>query len=106
MKIKELHIEKFRAILKCDIEFKDIMAIVGENNSGKTTILRALNAFFNFEEEEYFFINNMYQFAVNGQTGKVVGSYPVDKKKKWAYFAKIAAISYVITGVIAWFLLS
>lgn len=52
MKIKELHIEKFRAILKCDIEFKDIMAIVGENNSGKTTILRALNAFFNFEEEE------------------------------------------------------
>lgn len=49
---------------------------------------------------------NMYQFAVNGQTGKVVGSYPVDKKKKWAYFAKIAAISYVVTGVIAWFLLS
>ena len=23
----------------------------------------------------------MYQFAVNGQTGKVVGSYPVDKRK-------------------------
>ena len=68
MKIKELHIEKFRAILKCDIEFKDIMAIVGENNSGKTTILRALNAFFNFEEEEYFFINNMYQFAVRNNT--------------------------------------
>lgn len=56
MKIKELHIEKFRAILKCDIEFKDIMAIVGENNSGKTTILRALNAFFNFDEEEYFLL--------------------------------------------------
>lgn len=68
MKIKKLHIEKFRALLKCDIEFKDIMAIVGENNSGKTTILRALNAFFNFEEEEYFFINNMHQFAVRNNT--------------------------------------
>lgn len=68
MKIKKLHIEKFRAILRCDIEFKDIMAIVGENNSGKTTILKALNAFFNFEEEEYFFVKNMHQFAVRNNT--------------------------------------
>lgn len=55
MKIKELHIEKFRAILKCDIEFKDIMAIVGENNSGKTTILRALNAFLILTKKNIFY---------------------------------------------------
>ena len=29
---------------------------------------------------------NSYSFAVNGQTGKVVGSVPTDKKVSWQYF--------------------
>lgn len=33
----------------------------------------------------------MYTFAVNGQTGKVSGKLPIDKKKFWLYFAGIAA---------------
>ena len=32
-----------------------------------------------------------YMFAVNGQTGKVAGKLPVDKKKFWLYFGAIAA---------------
>ncbi len=32
-----------------------------------------------------------YMFAVNGQTGKVSGKLPVDKKKFWLFFAGIAA---------------
>ncbi len=47
-----------------------------------------------------------YHFAINGQTKKVVGSYPIDKSKKWKYFAKIAGIWYVISALVAWFLLS
>ena len=31
-----------------------------------------------------------YKYAINGQTGKVVGVYPVCKKKKWLYFAKVS----------------
>ncbi len=50
------------------------------------------------------YMDNMYKFAVNGQTGKVVGVYPIDKKKKWKYFAKVAAVCYAVLGAIAYFL--
>ena len=36
----------------------DITAIVGENNAGKTAILRALNAIMNYEEE--YFLKDFY----------------------------------------------
>ena len=47
----------------------------------------------------------MYKYAINGQTGKTVGEFPVDKKKKWLYFAKVYAISLAIVGA-AFLLLS
>ena len=50
--------------------------------------------------------NQMYKFAINGQTGKVVGQYPVDKSKKWKYFWKIAGICYAAAAVIGWLLLN
>lgn len=59
MKIRLLEIKKFRSILKCKIHLNKISAIVGENNVGKTAILRAINAFFNFEEEKSGFIGNL-----------------------------------------------
>lgn len=68
MKIKEIRIYKFRSIFKCNVILKDITAIVGENNSGKTTILRALNAFFHFEEEEKFFTDNTHRFLPKANT--------------------------------------
>ena len=37
-----------------------------------------------------------YKYAINGQTGKTVGRYPVDKKKKWLYFGKVYAIGLVV----------
>ena len=51
------------------------------------------------------YMDKMYKFAINGQTGKVVGEYPVDNGKKWKYFAKIAGIAYVAAAVIGWLLL-
>ena len=41
----------------------DITAIVGENNAGKTAVLRALNSVMNFKEEEENFINYRHRFA-------------------------------------------
>ena len=42
-----------------------------------------------------------YTFAMNGQTGKLVGNLPVDKKKFWGCFAGIApALSAVAYGII------
>ena len=49
--------------------------------------------------------DQMYKFAINGQTGKVVGEYPVDKNKKWKYFWKVAGVCYVIAATIGWMLL-
>lgn len=51
------------------------------------------------------YMNKMYQFAINGQTGKVVGEYPVDKGKQWRYFWKVAGVAYVAAAIIAWLLL-
>lgn len=47
----------------------------------------------------------MYHFAINGQTGKVVGSYPVDRSKKRKYFVKTAGIAYAAAALIAFLLL-
>jgi len=51
------------------------------------------------------YLDKYYQFAINGQTGKVVGEYPVDKAKKWKYFWKIAGIAYAAAAVIAYIML-
>lgn len=49
--------------------------------------------------------DKMYKFAINGQTGKVVGEYPVDKVKKWRYFGVVAGIAYAVAIAVARFLL-
>lgn len=43
-----------------------------------------------------------YPFAINGQTGKVVGEFPVSKKKQWLYFAKVYGISLLVAGLLTW----
>lgn len=62
MRISKLTIEKFRAIRKSEIEFGQETALVGQNSAGKSTILRALNAFFNFDEEENAFKEGRHAF--------------------------------------------
>lgn len=63
MKITEIKIEKFRSIKKASFTVKDITAVVGENNAGKTAVLRAVNAVLNYQYEEANFINKSHQYA-------------------------------------------
>ncbi|MGN1319221.1 MAG: hypothetical protein ACI4VF_09415 [Lachnospirales bacterium] len=42
-----------------------------------------------------------YKFAINGQTGKTVGKYPVDNKKKWTFFGIVYAIAFVICIILS-----
>jgi len=51
------------------------------------------------------YLDKNYRFAINGQTGKVVGEYPVDMGKKRKYFWKTAGIAYAIAALAAFFLL-
>ncbi|MBQ2941828.1 MAG: hypothetical protein IJD97_06310 [Clostridia bacterium] len=41
-----------------------------------------------------------YKYAINGQTGKVVGEYPVCKKKRNRFILKCYAVSLIITTAI------
>lgn len=63
MKIHSITIENFRSIKKAKILLHNITAIVGENNAGKTAILRAINAVMNFEEEKEQFFSGRHRYA-------------------------------------------
>lgn len=56
MRIEYIEINKFRSIEKCQITLDTVNAIVGQNNSGKSALIRALNAFFNPEDEKQSFL--------------------------------------------------
>lgn len=68
MNISDISIVKFRSIKKCQIHLSKINALVGENNSGKTAILRAINCLFNYEFEEDQFITHVHQYAKRNNT--------------------------------------
>lgn len=67
-RISRLKIEKFRAIRNAEVFFHDQTAILGPNGSGKTSILRALNCFFNFKEELTHFANGSHRFGSTTQS--------------------------------------
>lgn len=65
MKLQAVHIRKFRAIRSSDIRVTDELALVGQNNAGKSSVLRALNAFFNFADERVSFDSQRHAFQKN-----------------------------------------
>ena len=53
MKLETVKITNFRGISECaEVNFKDLTAIVGKNDVGKSTILEALDIFFNGNSAE------------------------------------------------------
>ena len=62
MKISKITIERYKSIRKLEVDFQDLMILVGENNSGKTNILTALELFFSSStrgvDDEYFYNKN------------------------------------------------
>ncbi len=70
IKIVKIQISRFRSIINIDLsidEFSNLIAICGQNNVGKTNLLRALNIF--FKPEEYNKISDIPQIklATGGQ---------------------------------------
>lgn len=63
MKIEKLVIKKFRAINSCSLEVGQICAIVGQNGSGKSSVLRALNCFFNLDHEIDNFVSGSHSYS-------------------------------------------
>lgn len=67
MKVESIHIQKFRSIDDAVIIFDQVLAIVGANNVGKSHILRALNAFFNYQDEHEAFSNHDHVFSLKSR---------------------------------------
>ena len=67
MEVIKIKIEKFRAIKFSEIELHQETALVGQNSAGKSSILRALNAFFNFKDEKQAFLEGRHAFQKTTQ---------------------------------------
>ncbi|WP_059042708.1 TFIIB-type zinc ribbon-containing protein [Paenibacillus rubinfantis] len=50
----------------------------------------------------YNYKGKQYTFAMNGQTGKVVGKPPLSKGKMAAWFAGVSAVSFLGLKIVAW----
>lgn len=70
LKLQKIRIEKFRGIRTAEIDVKTETALVGQNNCGKSSILRALNSFFNFESEKENF--NSYRHAFQKTSTSII----------------------------------
>lgn len=65
MKIKEVHIENWRSIQSADIDYQDLMILIGQNNHGKSNILSALLFFFGeLKPQELDFYNDSNELFV------------------------------------------
>jgi len=46
MKIAKITIKNFRSFKSEGINFQDLMVLIGENNTGKSNVLKAMDLFF------------------------------------------------------------
>lgn len=83
MKISNITIRKFRSIKEASFNMDDITAIVGENNAGKTGILRALNSVYNFDDEKSFFLDKTHQYAPRNNSYIVLRIEDVPSKSEF-----------------------
>lgn len=67
MKIATLQIQKFRSIDNATITLAQMLAIVGANNVGKSHFLRALNAFFNYDDEREAFLSQDHVYSLRSR---------------------------------------
>jgi predicted ATP-dependent endonuclease of OLD family len=42
MRLQKFEIVNFKGIERCEFEWDDLIVLIGENNSGKSTVLQAL----------------------------------------------------------------
>ena len=72
----------------CSVKHKNIRIV---NGKVKYALLPVYMLTTKYKGEDYL-------FAMNGQTGKLIGNLPVSKKKFWAHFAAITAAVTAVAG--------
>src|SRR3989338_8514147 len=96
MYIKSIKIHNFRKIIEQNIELLNFNVFVGLNDSGKSTILKALNLFFNNETEKGHKFNFNEDFSKNAKIiRKKAPEIVIEQQKK-------APKTYNPAGLIIW----
>lgn len=78
MRVETVRIQKFRSIDDATIRIEQVLALVGANNSGKSHVLRAFNAFFNFSEEKEHFVSKAHQYNAKSRPRITVTFYDIE----------------------------
>jgi len=103
MKLKQIEIDKFRSIDYISIVINELAVLIGENNAGKTNILKALDLFYQDSvrgiNEEYFYFKDQNQPIKIFLTYDRLTEYERNQKflKHW-----IHNISIKVKKVIEW----
>jgi CRISPR-associated exonuclease Cas4 len=91
MKLKQIEIDKFRSIDHISIVIDKLAVLIGENNAGKTNILKALDLFYQDSvkgiNEEYFYFKDQNQPISISITYDRLAEYEKNQKylKHWTY---------------------
>lgn len=102
MKIKNVLIKNFQSIKKAEFTIDNIAALVGENNSGKTSVLRALNAVFNYSDEEIYFKNESHKHSSRANTYikiKILDEHNFFGRKNFLKMERLLLILYINTAL-------
>lgn len=102
VKIKNVLIKNFRSIKKAEFTIDNIAALVGENNSGKTSVLRALNAVFNYSDEEIYFKNESHKHSSRANTYikiKILDEHNFLGGKNFLKMERLLLILYINTAL-------
>lgn len=105
MKYKKFHIKNFKGIEKLDIDLSNnrIITLVGLNESGKTTIMEALNAFYRLTKNNTLTSNEKNAFRPKGSdfTGTIaihgLAEYEPNDIKTIQEYIKTLKLPYTIT---------
>ena len=91
MKLKQIEIGKFRSLDHISIEIDNLAVLIGENNAGKTSILKAFELFYQDHvrgiNEEYFYFKDQNQPISISLTYDGLTEYDRNQRylKHWIY---------------------
>ena len=85
MKLKEIEIVNFRSIEHVKLTVDDFLVLIGENNSGKSSILKGVELF--YSESLRNFSNENFHFKDNGKSIEIILNFDrlteVEKEQKY-----------------------
>ena len=81
MRLRRFEIHNFKGIIEASFEWSDLITLIGENNSGKSSVLQALDWFLSGRQirEEALFHNKITD---EGQAIELIGYFDILRKMK------------------------